>query len=69
MKYEDDIHNATPARLTEMLEDVAECLLEYEENVTLTQEECDAVEFEYELLTEAARRLRELNKPTYEDYE
>lgn len=64
-KYENDIHNCTSERLAEMLENTANYLLEYEKNIRLTQEERKAAEFEYKLLTEAASRLRERMRPTF----
>ena len=64
-KPQDDIHNATPLRLAEMLEDTAnEYRLKAKYSFPIDKS------FYYkkaELLDEAARRLRELQKPTYHD--
>ena len=55
MKYEDDLHNCTPERLVEMLENIGLDL-----GVNGDLEACAVI-------GEAARRLRELQKPTYHD--
>ena len=53
MNYEDDLHNCTPERLAEMLEEQGKIFGEF------------AYPFLKELLTEAAHRLREIGKTTY----
>ena len=53
MKYEDDLHNCTPERLAEMLEAMTVGLQSW--HCTRQAATC----------MEAARRLRELGKPTY----
>lgn len=65
MKYEDDLHNCTPERLAEMLEETAEEALKYAKTIQLSWEAHEAVEFEYGLLMESARRLHELQNPTF----
>lgn len=53
MKYEDDLHNCTPEMLAEMLEQHSKGLKHF------------GLNNDVEVCEEAARRLRELNKPTY----
>lgn len=67
MNYEDDLHNATPDRLAEMLEEIAQ-----ETGICSKQAMYDgdtkiAKKYEKEelVLKEAARRLRERTKPTF----
>ena len=69
MKYEGDLRNCTPERLAEMLEEHNKWRRGVKpfngvgDNPPFTSYQIGRI------IDEAARRLRELNKPTYEDYE
>jgi hypothetical protein len=66
-KYQDDIHNATPERLAEMLEEIANSAKQYAIQTAVNKTIMDAVVTEYNILYEAAHRIRETAKPTYND--
>ena len=67
MKYEDDLHNCTPECIANMIEEIAEEAYKFAIMSKVDEEVMDAVIFENKILYEAARRLRELQKPTYHD--
>ena len=57
-KYENDVHNCTSTRLADMLDEIANELEEYLDQVDLDNEIIETAKQEKEILREAAKRLR-----------
>ena len=57
-KYENDVHNCTNPQLADMLDEIANELEEYLDQVDLDNEIIETAKQEKEILREAAKRLR-----------